>query len=366
MRFREHYFKRESTVADSDTVIIDINVTDPISYITVEYEARNGITSCKDHALHHDVSRIELVDGSEVLWSLNMEQAIALNVAELGVMPHNYLTEKGSEVQEESCIIHFGRYPDDPDYYFDPSRYKNPQLRLVHELKIANDGGFTTGTGKVTVKARIIEEGAHAYAGYLMSKEKYSWTSTGSGDETVDLPQDYPYRKLLIQAKADGITPEEILTKIKLSCDADKYVPFDAYTEDIADLNLRTVGLVNNVKRVKLADGEYKYFELYSIKHASIFAEGAHIEASPFDIDANQITVNAYNFTNLASPTYQTEPVNMLAKVVGLAPFGIYQIPFGNQDDETTWFPASLFSDIKLTATQGGGGDCAIILQQLR
>jgi len=37
-KFRDHYFERETTVADAATKIIDLNVKDPISYITVRPE----------------------------------------------------------------------------------------------------------------------------------------------------------------------------------------------------------------------------------------------------------------------------------------------------------------------------------------
>ena len=45
-KYRNFYLKRESGVSDSDVVLIDVNVKDPISFITVEYEATNGATSC--------------------------------------------------------------------------------------------------------------------------------------------------------------------------------------------------------------------------------------------------------------------------------------------------------------------------------
>jgi len=366
LRFRDHYFKREATISDADTVIIDINIKDPISFIKIEYEATNGGTSCIDHELHGDVSKIELVDGSDVLESLSMLEWQALNFYELKKLPHMLLSEAAGAKQEECCYIHFGRFQDDPEYYFDPTQFKNPQLRLTHNLTISATAGFATGTGKITVMARIIEEGAAPYKGFLMSKEKYSWTSGTSGDEEIDLPRDHPYRMLLIKALKTLLRPDEVLEKHKLSVDADKYIPFENYTEDIMDNNEKMFGLVQQAKRLLEADDGSALLDIYDIRKASIDARVDDHIATIESVDAEQVKIGLYDMTSPATPAFQTTAKNCDLFVEGVSPHAVICIPFGELNNPASWFPAPDFGDIKLYCTQKAAGACAIVLQQLR
>lgn len=367
MKFRDHYFKREATIADSDTVIIDLNVKDPISYITVEYEATTGATSCLDHELHDDVSAIEIVDGSDVLASLSMEEWRGLNFVERGCLPHSVLTEAGSATQEESCTLYFGRYPDDPEYYLDLTKFTNPQLRLTHNLTISATAGFTSGTGKITVMARIIEEGAAPQKGFMMAKQVYSWTSAASGDETIDLPRDYPYRYLLVKALLSTYRPDEILSRVKLSCDADKYVPINNYMEDIMDLNERRLGLAQLAKAILRADDGSALGDIYDTRKAHIRTTADDHIATIEAIDAEQVQIGLYDLTTPGTPAFQTTA--QLSQVVteGIAPHAMLGVFFGEPDAPEGWFPAPDFGDIKLYATQAqANADCAIVLQQIR
>jgi len=367
MRFRDHYFKREATVSDSDTVIIDINVKDPISYIKIEYEATNGATSCLDHELHDDVSKIEVVDGSDVLASLSMLEWQALNFYELKKFPAMLLSEAAGAKQEESCYIFFGRYPDDPEFYLDPTAFRNPQLRLTHALTISATAGFATGTGKITVMARIIEEGAGPHRGFMMAKEKYSWTSAGSGDEEVDLPRDYPYRMILIKALLSTNVPNEIIDKIKLSIDADKYIPIDNYTEDIIDNNEKQFGMAQQKKRLLEADDGTALLDIYDIDEAGIDARVDDHIATIEAVDAEKVSVGLYNMTTPATPAFQTTAKDCDVWAKGNCPHAVVCIPFGDLNDPDSWFPAPDFGDIKLYLTQAtANAACAIILQQLR
>lgn len=367
MRFRDYYFKREATVADSDTVIIDITVKDPISYIEVEYEATNGATSCTDHELHDDVSKIEVVDGSDVIASLSMLEWKALNFFELGRFPHELLSEVGGAKQEEKIIIHFGRYPDDPEYFLDPGAFRNPQIRLTHSLTISATAGFATGTGKVTVKARLIEEGAGPWKGFMMSKQRYSWTSAASGDEEIDLYRDYPYRFIILKALLSTYRPDEIISKVKMSCDADKYIPFDLYTEDILDLMIVKYGYVTQKKTILKADDGTTLTDVYDIVKAFINAEVDDHIATIEAVDAEQVSNGLYNLTTPGTPAFQTTAQQCALFVEGNYPCACMILPVGGGNDERDWFDPTRYGSVKLFATQAtANASCALITQQVR
>ncbi|MHC4397646.1 MAG: hypothetical protein ACYS1A_18540, partial [Planctomycetota bacterium] len=174
LKTRLRVLKDEASINDSDTITLDINITKPISAFTILYEATNGATSCVDHELHDDVSKIEVVDGTDVKTSLSMIEMQALNFFETGKLPFQQLTEAAAGVQKEMAIIHFGRFLNDPDYYIDPTKFDNLQLQLVHALTVSATAGFATGTGKYTVIAHIMEDGYGPALGYMMAKEKKS------------------------------------------------------------------------------------------------------------------------------------------------------------------------------------------------
>jgi len=364
MKYRDHYFKRESGVGDSDTTIIDIHVKDPISQLSVEYEMTNGATSCTDHELHDDIASIELVDGSEVLWSLDMQQARALNFFENKVLPHEIITEGAAGVQAEKMFINFGRFRDDPEFYLDPSKYNNLQLRLTHTLTISATVGFATGTGKVTVMARIIEEGAKAYKGFLSARERIAYTSGTSGDKEVELPTNRPYRLLMLQALLTTKNHEEVLSQHKLSIDTDSYVPINMYSEDITDLNRMQFGLAWQKKEMLRADDGASLLDLYNIQYASVYAmtddELATVEA----IDAESVQVSLLEYSTPATPTLQTTAHGVMCLAQGLQPYGCLCLPFGDMQNPEDWLRAEDYHDIRLFSTQAAAGACSVVVQQ--
>ncbi len=364
MQFRDHYFKRESTVSDSDTVIIDINVKNPISAIIIEYEATNGATSCTNHELHDDISSIELVDGSRVLWSLSMAQARALNFFETGILPHTNQSEAAAAVQEEKCILHFGRVLDDPEFYIRPGDYSNLQLRLTHALTISATAGFATGSGKVTIMARIIEQGATVYKGFLTAKEKVSYTSTTSGDKVIDLPRDFPYRMMMLLALVTTVTHQEVLTRHKLSIDADAYVPFDMYSEDIDDMNRSKFGLVKQKKQILATSADTRLMDIYNIEDAHIRSDVTLELPIVEGVDAEVLTIGLTVITVVPAITVETADIALHVTAYGTQPHAALAIPFGRLDAPEDWLPAPEYGDIQLISTQAAAAACSVVLQQ--
>ncbi len=369
MRTRDYYFKREATLLDSDVTVIDIDIPDPISFIKIEIEATNGATSCIDHELHDDVSAIEVVDGSRVLESLSMIRWLRLNTYELGRVPPQVLTEEGGVKQEESVYILFGRYPDDPDYYFLRRNFKNPQLRITHALTISATAGFATGTGRLTVMARIIEEGAKAYQGMMMSKVIESFTSGASGDKIVDLYTDYNYRHLLVQALLTANSPEAVLTRMKLSLDADREVPFDLFTEDIMDYVRSRYGEFAQNKTVLAVDGNTSLFDLYALSRAYPVLAPADTVVSTTALGGERVTMAVYRGHDAAADVTGLEAVTVAKtlgyRAEGLAPSAMLTLPIAGGNDPGDWFVATKYEKAQLILTQAAAGACAVVGQQV-
>jgi len=367
MKLREYGLKYQNTVSDTDKTILDLKGAGLLSAIEIEFQATNGATSCVDHEIHDDISKIEIVDGSEVLESLSMEEWIAQNFHELGRMPKASLSENAAAVQKETCFILFGRYIGDPEYFLDPSKFVNPQLVIENALAISATAGFATGTGKVTVRLHIIGEGQASQKGFIMRKEKYSFTSAASGDEIIDLPRDYRYRSIGVMALLSTYRPDEVISKIKLSCDSDKYVPINTYTDDIVDKIASIFGMAQQSKDLLTADDGAALMDIYDIRKAHIHSnEDDHI-ATIEAVDAEKVSNGLYDMTSPATPAFQTVAKVCPVDVEGNCPHGVVLLPFAGFKTLEEGLDVSQYGKVELVLTQAtASGAVKIILSQIR
>ena len=106
-RFIE-FFSRANYVADT-TVVIDINIQDVISNINILYELVNADgTSCGHPAA--SITKVELVDGSDVLFSLDGAETEALDwYNKGGRFPANYNYGLTAGNVQRTLNLNFGR-----------------------------------------------------------------------------------------------------------------------------------------------------------------------------------------------------------------------------------------------------------------
>jgi len=367
VKLRVHYLKRQATFSDTDKIIESLKGAGLLSAVEIELQATNGATSCKNHEIHDDVSKVEIVDGAEVLESLRMIEWRGLNFYELGKMPRATFNEGGGSVQKESIMILFGRYLGDPEYYFDPSKFDNPQLIVDVALTISTTAGFASGSGKITIKLYIIEEGALPCKGFIMRKEKYNFETAGAGDEYIDLPCDHPYNAIAFSAIYSGYRPDEIISKVKLSFDDDEYIPVNIYTEDIVDRLRMIYGLAEQKKRILAADGGSNLTDIYNILFADAFCETQHNIAQVRSVDAEKVTLDVYDFSNLSSLAYQSsdQPVNLLAK--GLCPHGLVVVTPQRINDFGNLLDVKNRRKLQLILSQAqSGANVRVVISQVK
>lgn len=367
MKIRTHYLEYQKTLSDTEKVIKDLKGSGLISAIEIEYQATNGATSCNDHEIHDDVSKIEVVDGAEVLQSLSMIEWIACNFYELGQIPKAQLSEDAAAVQKESCIILFGRFIGDPDYYFDPSKFDNPQLSLESALAISSTAGFATGSGKLTIKLHIIDEGANPQKGFITHQEKYSFASASSGDELISLPVNYPYQYIGVSAILTTKRPDEVISKIKLTFDDDKYIPINTYTDDIMDKLKSVFGLAQQHKDLLTADDGTSLLDIYDIKKAHIRTDADDHIATVEAVDAEKVSNGLYDMTTVGTPALQTTAKVCPLDVEGLCPHGMVLLTFGDIRKDSGILPVSDYAKLELYLTQAAAsGAVKLVLAQIR
>ena len=350
---------RKTYTADT-TEIIDIDVADPISQLIIELAVTNGASAAPTaHALAC-LTKIEIVDGSEVLFSLTGYEAEAADWYNNHIQRSTwnpYLS--GMDVQR-FIAINFGRWLWDPVLALDPKKFHNLQLKLTLDV---DAGGASPSACKLQVWAALFDEKKITPIGFLMHKEIKSYVMTASGHEYTDLPTDYPYRKLFIRAHVPGTEPNIFLDNIKLSEDQDKRIIVNHGFEDI----FRTIALltpvytetiIGYVGLTSTAGRCTPTARVNGICQRWALTTGAG-EIAFYDGDGGRFYVIA-----------ATAASNMQVFLQGWLPHGVYEIPFGDQKLIEDWFSVGKIGSLKADITAGSGAGTTnaaqIFLQQLK
>jgi len=297
MRTRKVYLLKDDTFTAAQTKVVNINVADFISSIDILIEMTNGGTMTEASIVkpHDEFTKIELIDGADVLVSASMEELQALNFAETGRAPMMHLTLATSGVQQEMCHIHFGVAPTDGKHYLRPQEFNNLQLRITNTFTTAAATSWAATGHTISVIANVIEEGAEAYEGFLTAKSMYTFTAVDAAVETIDMPRDYPYRFIQIQSLMSGKTPQENIEKIKLTFDADKYVPVDLDFDHLVFENVKRFGPITQfLQKVMTNAADKMYADVYYDVWATVGGGTTLYATHVLSVTGEQVVAETY------------------------------------------------------------------------
>ena len=338
------------------TKTLDLDMTEKISRLSVEFKGTNNGSTPTAHPSKM-VSKIELVDGSDVLFSMSATQAEAFNVFDMGnvlYLEENYIDNNNTVTMP---CLNFGRYLWDPQLALDPTKFDNLQLKVTHNRA---SGGSAPDAATLSVFLDTFDEKAISPIGFLQSKEVYSYSLTSSAIETTEVPTDMPLRKLVIQSLADGKQPFEQYNKVKLEENSgQKVIINDIKTSDL----------------LKFMPGN-DYFESFFRGSFSTSADDYYTRPT-YD---NKVVPCAFladgGFFLTTAPTGPTVPCDATSategdyRVCGKSPHGALNIQFGDQDDINDWYDVTKLKalTLKLTAgsSVGSSSTCSVLVQQLR
>ncbi|MBA7559934.1 hypothetical protein ES708_01552 [subsurface metagenome] len=140
-------------------------------------------------------------NGSTVLQSLTGQQL----QASMAYDDHQISPDK-EYVPSGGCYayfdIRFGRYVGDPLYALDCSKWNSLELKITFDIEAggsADTTGYTDDSGKLQIYGLYSPDGTGlAPVGYLKKAQKKTYTTTVGGTEDLALPNDYPFRRLLL------------------------------------------------------------------------------------------------------------------------------------------------------------------------
>lgn len=226
MRYRLTEVQPTLTVTDNKTDIFDINVKQPISRLVIHLRGTNA-DSVPDGHPAKGISKIELVDGSDVLYSLTGEEAQATDFYDTGITPLNVVSYVNANMWTGVFNLNFGRWLWDPKLALDPSKFKNLQLKITHYVNGIAGSSTTNTTSSLAIFAHVFDEAAPTPMGFLMNKEVKAYViGSNNSYEYTDMPTDYVYRRIMIQALYVGYDITGVVKEFKLDEDNDKRIPY--------------------------------------------------------------------------------------------------------------------------------------------
>lgn len=361
MRYRTPtVFAAADLVAASGTKVIDIRLQDIISRIMIYWQVTWPNTEGMNGYQHLDISKIELVDGSDVLFSMNGGQAQALNIYDRKVPTMNYK----QTLSQNSCAsmygIDFGRFLQDPMFALDPKRFQNLQLKITYNEATAKTG---CTANELQVMAEVFDEAVPSPRGFLMSKEHYSALSPASGYVYIDLPVDHPIRKLLIQGYYIAFEPWYTVAEARLDEDNEKKIPFDWDIERYYRMMMARWQPVEEEILCHAAAGAfYTYYktptDYYTIP--TIMSAGGTVSG---------VAVNGWSRGGKIEVRGVDGLVAGTGIVRGYMPNHCLEFPFGDPQDPEDWYDVTSIKNLRLRLKAGSGGATgtqAVVLQQLR
>lgn len=350
---------RENHTADT-TKVIDLNLADPVSQMLILYEPMNGAEGASAAHPAACITKIELVDGSDVLFSLTGQEAQAADWYHRKQEALNWLWYLENNESEMVYNISFGRYLWDPLFAFDPKKFTNPQLKITIDI---DGGGTNADSGHLTVLAHIFDEKEVTPEGFLMHKEIKDYTLASATHEYTDMPTDFVYRKLFMKILAAGIGTEYNFGNIKLSEDNDRRVPFNHTIKEI----------------LKSIIGQGRPYREWIITHGPAASRYYHCTPALFPVFsgtkwAGSGTVSGMDVYEGDGGRFkiiaETPGHNIQLLCEGWCPHGVIEIPFGLQDDPADWYDVTKLGSLRLdllsASAMSDSYTCQIFLQQLR
>lgn len=356
MKYRLASVLAEESIITAATKVIDIDIADVISRIQINVEVEGDGTVLSDHPAAV-LSNIELIDGSDVLFSMSGKECQALDFFQNKVMPLNAITDRDGNDCISTFNINFGRFLYDEKLAFDPTKFRNPQLKITHNYTAC---GSDSGVARMEIRAFVFDEKVPTPEGFLMSKEHYQYTcGVQNTYEYIDMPVDYLTRRYMLLGTAEGYFCQQVVNSIRLSEDNSKRIPYDTTVWQL----------------LKMLHQEYPRIEEYG--HFDFKAATRVIYASPTqDIVMNAVGTGVGQIISVSAvPTKMPITTDIVAdgevsaQISGHDPHYAFILPCGNAEDPADWYDVTKIGNLKMrlkAGSAGASGVVEVVTEQLR
>jgi hypothetical protein len=355
-KYRTEVLLNAETASTAATRVIDIDMNQKISRFSIEFKATNNGSTETAHPAAI-ITKVELVDGSDVLYSLNGYEAEGINVCEYGKKIHH----AASYIDNNQAIfvmnMDFGRWLWDTALALDPMRFKNLQLRITHNKAL---GGSVPDAGTLSVFAECFDEKQINPIGFLQTKEWKSASVAASTHDYTDLPIDYPIRKMILFGRYTGVAPSSIINKVKLSENGGSKIVFN-------DISVSDILKYTEQNPMFMESNRISASDTARTSYCTATYETMMSWVPILGVASNWLGLASYGGTYTADVSTAEEGDLIM---IGKSPHGAICLPFGDQDDLTDWYDVSKLKQLRLDITTGASSTTSIahqiVLEQLR
>jgi len=339
MKHRTVLLVSAESILTAGTKTLNISTKDIISRITVIVRLTNSSWVPTGHPVL-TVPTVQLVDGSEVLFS--MSGAYAQAMAFYGTMkqPFNYInyTDNGLAVAE--IPIYFGRHLWDREFGLDPKRHNNLQLKITHSYLL---GGAVPSP-----------------MGMMRAESLWSQTLVANTNYRIDLPTDHDIRLLLPAVFSNSEEPDINIDSVRLTENAGKNILFDMGTLELLQMFERNWPVWSEHYEGRPTGGTSQTIYVTPCKDV-LFA----IHPS---IDTDSVINTEWSGGN-ARVIDSSITATLVGMVHGRSPHGVFPLPLGEIDKPDSWWKIAREGSRDALLRTGGGDTSAVfelLMQQMK
>lgn len=352
MKTRQTTVRAAQASVAAGTTIVPIRVKDPISRLLIPFSVTVGANVMTEHnsALF---DRIAIIDGSDVLYSLTGLQTDGLARLDHIGTGVNFASPNVSIEKGGNLCINFGRYLYDKVLAFDPSRFDNPQIQLTRNW---NTVEALCTADEFAIQAFVMEDLPTPPIGFLLKKEVKSWQAGATTWEYTEMPRDYVYRRIFLQAKTWNKSIATHWSRALLQEDNYHRVPFDVLVND------------------QIADNVREYGEIHEHASGGPTDNGDYFFCAPCysgQLDCvNTTATNALQSIVIDGGCYNAVSANATdqfrACVNGYVPQGMVAFDLGPKDIIEDWYNPRELGDLMMEVYGGGAHVIRLVTEQLR
>jgi len=356
MNYRTVELLAKQAFTTDTTKVIDINIAAPISSLVLCTQGTNASATMTAHYVKC-LTKVEIVDGSEVLLSLDGPQLEALDwYSNKGNFRKNWNFSLNGGRWERAIGINFGRFLWDRLYALDPTKFTNLQLKVSIDV---NGGGSSNTPFDLYVFANVFDERVPEIRGVLMTKEIKSWTVSSGVHEYTDLPTDYPYRAMYLRAFVLGTEPNQCIDTIKLSEDTDKKIP----------INIGGTRLVPVLCGMYPKVSESFYYAITTGTTVVYITASTNVTAQICSWNASALSArdySAWDGDGCQLDVIGSAASNAVIHVEGDLPHAVFEIPVGDKSDPDDSYDVRNIGSLKLDVLGVATSAASLFIQQYR
>lgn len=323
----------------------------------------------EDWRILDELTKIEIIgNGSTVIKSITGYEAQALAVYDQGNMPPSVWRNYASNTQFEVLLINFGRYLHDIDYGLDLSRFKNIEIRITNAATASDFSSLSVSI----LSAYLRDVPSGQFKGYMRTEEWRAWTTVANETKYLDLPTEYPIRRVMFSAIPNRTSTIEDTNMSNLMYDIEFLLKsgqvrvYKGGLMDLMRLNYYELGktLISAGRTYQTAGNGT------DISLGYVFG-GAAVNASMDSAVSVAIATLAAGNTGFTQEfeDYEGDTLHSFA-FVGLAPFLTAVLKFDYDADPSTWLDPSINHMVECNiqtrnAASAADGLNAVVLDRL-